>query len=69
MAKTAESHQLRKRAEAARTMNCSQQDKQSLDEAKKEPVQMNRSGGKMAVCCFLGIFISYFVYGLLQEKM
>lgn len=28
-----------------------------------------QGGGNVAVCCFLGIFISYFIYGLLQEKM
>lgn len=28
-----------------------------------------QGGGKMALCCFLGIFVSYFIYGLLQEKM
>lgn len=28
-----------------------------------------RGGAKLLVICFLGIFVSYFVYGLLQEKM
>ena len=27
------------------------------------------AGGKLALVCFLGIFVSYFIYGLLQEKM
>ena len=31
---------------------------------------MDRGGGTvLLVSCFLGIFVSYFVYGLLQEKM
>ena len=28
-----------------------------------------KGGGKVAISCFLGIFISYFIYGLVQEKM
>lgn len=28
-----------------------------------------RGGPLMMLICFLGIFVSYFVYGLLQEKM
>ena len=27
------------------------------------------AGGHLALICFLGIFVSYFIYGLLQEKM
>jgi UDP-galactose transporter B1 len=36
---------------------------------KKEPSKMKSSGEMVAFICFLGIFISYFVYGLLQEKI
>lgn len=32
-------------------------------------MQGKQGGGKMALWCFLGIFVSYFIYGLLQEKM
>ena len=28
-----------------------------------------RSNGVQLVICFLGIFVSYFIYGILQEKM
>jgi len=32
--------------------------------------ESNESGGTfLLVSCFLGIFVSYFIYGLLQEKM
>ncbi|KAK2145698.1 hypothetical protein LSH36_662g02056 [Paralvinella palmiformis] len=30
---------------------------------------IQRSNTKKLIVCFLGIFVSYFVYGLLQEKM
>ena len=36
---------------------------------KMEGASAQQGGGKVALCCFLGIFISYFIYGLLQEKM
>lgn len=32
-------------------------------------MQGKQGGGKVALYCFLGIFVSYFIYGLLQEKM
>jgi UDP-galactose transporter B1 len=35
----------------------------------KTQQNMKTGGGKVAVWCFLGIFTSYFVYGLLQEKI
>ena len=33
------------------------------------PMPVTEGGTKKLIICFLGIFVSYFVYGLLQEKM
>ena len=41
----------------------------SKTEKAPDEMEATRSGGKTAICCFFGIFISYFIYGLLQEKM
>ena len=38
-------------------------DIEAMAQAKKEPGYM-----KLAIC-FAGIFVSYFIYGILQEKM
>lgn len=46
-----------------------------MSEAKETPSSSEASEGDKSMkgstglYCFLGIFISYFVYGLLQEKM
>ena len=34
-----------------------------------EGMEERHPSGRLAVTCFLGIFVSYFIYGLLQEKM
>ena len=37
---------------------------------KNDPVMSEHGGSvKLLVVCFVGIFVSYFIYGLVQEKM
>ena len=44
-------------------------DKEAHEEsAEMKVVQKNTSYTRLALC-FAGIFVSYFIYGLLQEKM
>lgn len=62
-------NQLRSRLRSPQSMNEAKKQPQSTEEDEKQPSQMKSGGGKVAVLCFLGIFVSYFVYGLLQEKM
>ena len=69
MARIAQSLRSRSRAEASQSMSEAQNLQSSPQEVSKDSSKMKRGGGKVAVSCFLGIFISYFVYGLLQEKM
>lgn len=40
-----------------------------VEKTSDEMEKTDRNNRKMAVICFLGIFVSYFIYGLLQEKM
>ncbi len=35
----------------------------------EETMRKKKAGSKLLVVCFLGIFVSYFIYGLVQEKM
>ena len=47
----------------------------TTDEAEKdssgdqEKMEERRPTPRLVAICFLGIFVSYFIYGLLQEKM
>ena len=70
MAGVGPGNQLRSRSQAPQSMKEAKQPESTQGAVdKKEPSKMNRSGEMVAFFCFLGIFISYFVYGLLQEKM
>ena len=65
-------NQLRSRSLAPQmkeTQSKTEYSEPTVDLEKSASSQMKGGGGKVALCCFLGIFISYFVYGLLQEKM
>ena len=61
-----QSNGLRSRSLGPRSMSDAEQPRSGSSE--KQLSQM-KTGGRVAIFCFLGIFISYFVYGLLQEKM
>lgn len=69
---------LRSRARATQTMNDQKSAEDTKSSSSSEVEESSREmdgatsgarGRKVAVYCFLGIFISYFVYGILQEKM
>lgn len=61
----------RSRKEETQEMNENQQLLANSDHkaSSDSTMQGKQSSGKMALVCFLGIFVSYFIYGLLQEKM
>lgn len=35
----------------------------------EEAVRKKGGGTRLIIVCFVGIFVSYFIYGLVQEKM
>ncbi len=35
----------------------------------EEAMKKKKGGTRLIVVCFVGIFVSYFIYGLVQEKM
>ena len=52
----------------------SKEDKTAEEEKKdassgQEDMEEHRPTPRLVATCFLGIFVSYFIYGLLQEKM
>lgn len=74
MASVGQRAPLKSRPRATQTMNDSvpSEGTKSTEKDKDSAREMDVAGsgsGKVAACCFLGIFISYFIYGILQEKM
>lgn len=61
----------RSRKEHTQEMNEDQQllAKSDHKASNDSTMQGKQGSSKMALICFLGIFVSYFIYGLLQEKM
>ena len=58
-------------ADLEKTQSMSEDQPASETAGRKESgkVAMNRGGPRLLAVCFIGIFVSYFIYGLLQEKM
>ena len=52
-----------------RKMELEKEPESKASERKKLAMLEQRSGYKLLVACFVGIFVSYFIYALLQEKM
>lgn len=63
-------NQLRSRSRSAKAMTETKPaHNHKPSEGASGDMEGKKGGGKVAICCFLGIFISYFIYGLVQEKM
>ena len=52
-----------------RKMELEKEPETKASEGKRLAMLEQRSGVKLLAACFVGIFVSYFIYALLQEKM
>ena len=71
MASVGQRAPLKNRSRATQTMSDQKSSKspEEVRESSREMDGASSGSGRVAIYCFLGIFISYFVYGILQEKM
>lgn len=56
-------------AEQGHVLEVTEAEEEDMKEDPEMAMQGSSGNRKQLIICFLGIFVSYFVYGILQEKM